>query len=244
MRTADKLYLFLDRIARKIPPGLLRVVTMPINYQNKAKDNLIYESARMLDIAFAFCMNNKIEGDYAEFGVFQGRTFLEAWRSARRYGFRDIKFWAFDSFEGLPEISGKDADGPFVTGEFSCTRQQFERNLAKFGFDLKRLRAVEGFYDQTLRSPKSGALELERVAIAWIDCDLYESTVPVLEFLTDRLVNGAILIFDDWYCFDGGPDKGEQLACAEWLQANPHLRLVEYQNYHAGGKSFIVNRLS
>jgi O-methyltransferase len=243
MRLSDRLYLFVDRTSRRLNPGLLRLIAMPINYQNKAKDNLIYESARMLDIAFAFCMNNKIEGDYAEFGVYQGRTFLEAWRSASRYGFPNINFWAFDSFEGLPEISGADAGGPFVQGEFSCTREQFEKNLARLGFDLSRLRVVEGFYDKTLRPPNVESIELEKVKIAWIDCDLYESTVPVLEFLTDRLVNGAILIFDDWFCFDGSGKKGEQLACAEWLEANPQIRLVEYQNYHAGGKSFIVNRI-
>jgi O-methyltransferase len=242
MRLSDRLYLFLDRTSRRIHPGLLRLVAMPINYQNKSKDNLIYESARMLDIAFAYSMNNKTRGAYAEFGVFQGRTFVEAWRSASRYGFRDIDFWAFDSFEGLPEIAGTDLGGPFVKGEFSCTRKQFESNLARFGFDMARLRIVEGYYDKTLREPNVGSIELEKVAVAWIDCDLYESTVPVLEFLTDRLANGAILIFDDWFCFNGSSEKGEQLACAEWLAANPDIQLVEYQNYHAGGKSFIVNR--
>jgi hypothetical protein len=216
------------------------MVSMPVNYQIKSKDNVIYESARMIDMAFAFCMNNKIRGDYAEFGVFTGRTTVEAYRASCRFGFTDMRFLLFDSFQGLPTISGKDVGGPFVEGEFSCSREEFTRNLQSFGVNLSRCEIAEGFYDETLTAPD---LPERNIAVAWIDCDLYESTVPVLNFLTDRLVNGAVLIFDDWYCFDGGEQRGEQLACAEWLVAHPEIKLVEYQNFHWAGKSFIVNRL-
>lgn len=237
---SDGFYNLLDRIARKIPPPLLRTVALPVNYQIKSKDNVIYESARMIDMAFAFCMNNKVRGDYAEFGVFRGRTTIEAYRASRRFGFPDMRFLIFDSFEGLPPIAGNDVGGPFVEGEFSCSRREFTQNLKSFGVDVSRFEITEGFYDQTLTAAN---LPQQEIAVAWVDCDLYESTVPVLNYLTHRLVNGAVLIFDDWYCFDGGEQRGEQLAYAEWLAANPNLRLVEYQNFHWAGKSFIVNRL-
>jgi hypothetical protein len=213
---------------------------MPVNYQIKSSDNVIYESARMIENAFAYCGNNKISGDYAEFGVFQGRTTIEAWRAARRFALSNMRFRIFDSFAGLPEISGQDIDGPFVEGEFACSRPNYEKNLRQFGVDLSRVDIVEGFFDQTLPGLPP---EPPKIAIAFIDCDLYESTVPVLDYLTSRLVNGAVLVFDDWYCFDGGERKGEQLACAEWLEKNPHIHLIEYQKFHWAGNSFIVNRV-
>lgn len=46
--------------------------------------------------------------------------------------------------------------------------------------------------------------------MVWIDCDLYESTVPVLEWPSDKLVDCAVICFDDWFTFSGEPDKGEQ----------------------------------
>lgn len=109
--------------------------------------------------------------------------------------------------------------------------------------DQSRVRIVDGFYENTLTSERKQELGIKRVAIAWIDCDLYSSTVPVLDFLSDVLVDGAVLCFDDWYCFNGRPDRGEQRACAEWLNAHPQIKLVEYQNFHWAGRSFIVNRL-
>ncbi|MBS1768023.1 MAG: class I SAM-dependent methyltransferase [Acidobacteria bacterium] len=236
---STRIFSAVDQISRRIHPALLRLAALPVNYQIKSKDNILYESARMIDMAFAYCHNNKIKGDYAEFGVFQGRTTIEAFRASKRFGFPDMRFAIFDSFQGLPEISGKDVGGPFVEGEFSCSRSDYERNLRRFKADLSRFDIVAGFFDETLPSIEAHD---RSISIAFIDCDLYESTVPVLEYLTDRLVNGAVLVFDDWYCFDGGNRNGEQLACSEWLERNPGIRLVEYQKFHWAGNSFLVNR--
>ena len=74
-----------------------------------------------------------------------------------------------------------------------------------------------------------------------IDCDLYESTVPVLEFLTDLVGQGTILIFHDWFRFRASPNCGEQRACREWLERNPHLELVEFWREGPQTVSFVVN---
>ena len=242
MSLSGKVYELLDVVAHKMPPQLLRILSIPLGYHLRATDGFLHHSAGMVFTAFGYIFNNKIKGDYVEFGVFQGRGIIDASYSARKFGLTDVKFWAFDSFQGLPSIEGEDLGGPFIKGEFSYSLDQFERNLRRYGVDLGRVKIIPGFYDQSLKNYQN--LEPANVAIAWIDCDLYESTVPVLQFLTNRLVDGAVVIFDDWYCFNGGPDHGEQKACAEWLASNPQIRLVEYQNYHWAGKSFIFNRRS
>jgi hypothetical protein len=101
----------------------------------------------------------------------------------------------------------------------------------------ERLTVTGGLFDVSL--PRA---DRHRIAVAWVDCDLYESTVPVLDFLTTQLQDGAVLVFDDWFCFHGRPDRGEQRACREWLDANPEISLVPYRDFHWAGRSFLVNR--
>jgi hypothetical protein len=74
-----------------------------------------------------------------------------------------------------------------------------------------------------------------------IDCDLYSSTKPVLEFITNLIDNGTILIFDDWFSYKGSPNHGEQKACNEWLEKNPRISLIPYVRLGTAQHSFIVN---
>jgi O-methyltransferase len=224
-------------IAWKLPTSIIRPIAMPIAYQTKVADGFMYENGDMINTAIGYCSNNKMKGNFAEFGVFKGKTTIEAWKAAYRHGLSDMNFWLFDSFEGLPEVKGIDAGGQFVTNEFSNSRTDYENRLKENGLDFNRLEIVEGFFDESL--PKTKTNEL--FSVVFIDCDLYESTVPVLNWLTDKLVDGAVLCFDDWYCFNGRADKGEQKATAEWLEANPSISLMPYREFHWGGKSFLVH---
>jgi predicted O-methyltransferase YrrM len=130
-----------------------------------------------------------------------------------------------------------DGNQVFTKGQFSWSLEGFERNLKREKADLSRFQIFKGFYDTTLPKLNLGDSQF---AFVFLDCDLYSSTVPVLEFLTDKLVQGAILAFDDWYCYDS-PQKGERRAVNEWLEKNPTIELLEYNNFHWAGKSFIVN---
>jgi hypothetical protein len=225
-------------ISRRVSTTVARPLTLPLIYQTRVADGFIYENGNMINMAFGYCANNKIKGDFAEFGVFKGHTTIEAWKASRRHGLSDMRFWLFDSFEGLPEVGGEDTGGPFETGEFSFGRKEFERNLRRFGVDPDRLEIVPGYFDETL----PGLGTERKFSVVWIDCDLYESTVPVLEWLTGRLVDGAVVCFDDWFTFNGKPDKGEQKATAEWLEKNPDISLMPYRDFHWGGKSFLVHQ--
>lgn len=207
--------------------------------------------------AAAFVAWNQIEGDYLEFGVYQGDSFAAAYRAihkerARRSSFLDnspsharglqtrLRCFAFDSFSGLPEGPGpRHAD--YTPGAYACTQSKFTRNIVKLGVDLKDVVVVPGFYDKTLNRHTKEQHELRRAAIVMIDCDLFESTVPVLEFVTDLVDQGTILIFHDWFRFSGSPKCGEQRACREWLDRNPHLELVEFWREGPQSLSFLVN---
>jgi hypothetical protein len=211
--------------------------------------------------AAQFVTWNQVPGDYCEFGVYQGETFAVAYHTIyglrRRHRSRGFlgesdapeylqwqeerpRFIAFDSFKGLPSGPGE-RQVDYKVGAFACSEDSFRRNIERQGVDLKDVITVKGFYDQSLTPEVKKKHKIDKVAVALIDCDLYESTVPVLDFLTDVVQQGTILIFDDWFRFKGNPNCGEQRAFAEWQKRNPHLQLIEYWREGPQAVSFLVN---
>lgn len=190
-----------------------------------------------------YLVGTKILGDYLEFGVFQGKTFAYAFRLMAPL-FPEMRFVALDSFEGLPEPKGVDAKDNYTSGfyhgQFACDIKQFENNLISSGVDLKRVMMVKGWFDATLKPENPQTSAIDKVAAAWIDCDLYESTVPVLEFLTNRLSVGSVLLFDDWRCYRNLADFGQQRACSEWLERNPQIALNPFVDFGFHGQAFTV----
>ena len=218
-------------------PSLKNILHAGSSHSAHTSGEIMYGSSEIIHKSFAYLMNNKISGNYAEFGVFNGATTLEAISAARVFGLDELQFYIFDSFEGLPELDIKDTEEIFFKGQFSSSLDNFVKNLKKERADLARFHIFPGYYNQTLPKLNLGEITFSFV---FIDCDLYSSTVPVLEFIKDKLQQGSIIAFDDWYCYDS-PDKGERKAVTEWVKKNPDLDLIEYSNFHWAGKSFIVN---
>ena len=207
--------------------------------------------------ASSFVTWNQVEGDYLEFGVYRGESMVAAYRalayqrrehaasgydSAEYRGWKSNppRFFAFDSFEGLPPGSAE-RQVDYAPGAYGCSETEFKGHIAREGVDLTRVISVPGFYDRTLTRETKQMHGLTKACLVMIDCDLYESTVPVLDFLTDLVGQGTILIFHDWFRFKGRPDCGEQRACREWLARNPQLELIEYWREGPQAVSFLVN---
>lgn len=190
-----------------------------------------------------YLIGAEIPGDYLEFGVFEGTTFSHAYKFISPH-FNNMKFIAFDSFEGLPKPEGIDAvDGyssRFNEGQFTCTQEDFLNHIKQAGVNLNKVRVAKGWFNKTLLPEKAGDYGIEKIAVAWIDCDLYEPTVPILKFITPYLTPGAVIIFDDWRCYRNHPDFGEQRACREWLAENPQITIRELFSFGWNGIAFTV----
>jgi O-methyltransferase len=203
------------------------------------------ERFNCIDKLADYLVGAQLDGDYYEFGVSRGVTFAYAMRIMQGL-FPQMHFVALDSFEGLPIPKGLDAvqdySGGFYAGEFACSREDFLKHVSSSGVDVDRVKVVAGWFDQSLASGDPRNAQLGKVAAAWIDCDLYESTIPVLEFLTKRLSIGSVLLFDDWRCFRNLPGYGEQRACSEWLDRNPQIKLREFVDFGFHGISFTVEQ--
>lgn len=180
-------------------------------------------------------------GDYLEFGVYEGRSFIQAYKWAERNGLDSMHFYAFDSFAGLPTMVDEEAvHGLFEEGQYACRETVFRDNLRKAGVDERRVTVVPGFYDRALDEDLKWRLHLRRAAVVFVDCDLYGSAASALDFVGGYLTTGSILIFDDWFAFGADPEAGEMRAAREWLERNPHIRLIEYHKFGISGVSFVV----
>jgi len=183
------------------------------------------------------------DGDYLEFGVYAGRSFINAYFEAKRRNMNDMNFYVFDSFQGLPPAKGIDKDyGQFKEGDYSCSLEDFKKKLKSLGVDLNKVHMVKGFYEDTLNEKTKSELHIEKASIVYVDCDLYESAKIVLDFVTDYLVNGSILHFDDWFCFRGSSDHGERRAFKEWLEENDDITVSGFHKVGGLFKSFIVHK--
>jgi len=208
--------------------------------------------------AATYIAANQIEGDYLEFGVWRGYSFAPAFHAITRnrknhfeLGYdtaeylswknNDPHFYAFDSFEGLPGGESEKRMADYDEGSYACSEKDFLQNLSDREVDMSKVTPIKGFYDKTCSDETKRKHNIKKVAVVMIDCDLYESTVPVLKFLTDVVQQGTIIIFDDWFRFQGNPQHGEQLACKEWLESNPHFELIEFWRQGPQAVSFIVN---
>ncbi len=180
--------------------------------------------------AFAVQSYFQTRGDFLEFGLFRGDGLLRAHQYIasviHHYGeeraghLRDMRLVGFDSFAGLPTPSEGDA-APFMPeGHYACSREEVEARLRKGGLDLRRVALVEGFYEHSLGPETKARLGLRSASIVHIDCDYYESARRALAFVTDLLVDGTIIVFDDWWIYRGHPDRGEPRAFREWVEEN------------------------
>jgi O-methyltransferase len=180
---------------------------------------------------------------YCEFGLFKGYSFWKAQDLANRHGLSAVRFYGFDSFEGLPEIEGLDqaAGAEFRQGQYACDLESVKKHLdTAGGVDWSRTQLIKGFFSETLKPERASTYGIGTVGIAMIDCDLYESTVDVLKFLEGRLRDGTILVMDDWNCFRGDDSYGQRRALRDLLARRPDMWIETLCTYGANSEAFTL----
>jgi len=178
--------------------------------------------------------------NYLEFGIYRGFAFWYAQAIAEDLGIRGMRFIGFDSFQGLPQIEGREEDQDFRKGQYCASRQMVEDYLREYGVDRKRTAIVPGFFSDTLNEETKTKYGIRSSALCVMDCDLYEATRDALKFVAPLLDRKAFIIFDDWNCYGGDPNKGQRKACAEFIANNPHLRVKALKQFGSHCQVFLV----
>lgn len=202
-----------------------------------------------------FIGENAIKGDIIEFGVSSGSTLALIDRIAKdlltQRQNMDYRIFGFDSFEGMPEPTGKDtyahADDnepgvKFTKGQFAVTKEHVMQLLKNRGANTDKIHLIEGWFDKVLTPDLRTELGLDKASLINIDCDFYESTVVALEWCEPLMQQGTIINFDDYYCYKGSPDHGEMLALKEFLDKHTDITATPYSQYSWHGQAFIINR--
>jgi len=179
------------------------------------------EKFLMFRRTFDFLTENEISGHYLEFGCHRCRTFKMALTEARRHGLDKMKFWAFDSFEGLPTPETETSVSKWVQGALTTSDAEFMELVRNHGIYLKNIETVTGFYSDSLTPSLQEKFTKEEapIALVTVDCDLYESAVPVFKFIEPLLQEGSIIYMDDLFVgTKGSPHKGVARAFLEFQE--------------------------
>lgn len=191
--------------------------------------------------AFDYLGANFVDGDYMEFGCHKARTFRMALSEARKKHMDSMNFYAFDSFEGLPEASDIDKFPGWERGNLKTSEDFFMQLIKEHGIYVDKVNAVKGYFSDSLNFALQEKLisKNTRVALAYIDSDFYESAKDVLAFLENFLQEGSVIAFDDWNTYKANPNKGEKKAFREFREKSK-WQFEEFLSYGWMGKSFIV----
>lgn len=161
---------------------------------------------------------NGPDGAVVEFGCYVGTTSLFIRRLLDRYNDERL-FHVYDSFQGLPDKSAKDASPvgeQFKAGELAVSKKQFIHEFTKAHLRLPIIH--KGWFSDLSTEDVPG-----RIAFAFLDGDYYDSVRWPLRLIEDRLAPGAVIVIDD-YANEALP--GAARATDEWCQRQGYQLIV------------------
>ena len=162
-----------------------------------------------------YCIRREIPGAFAECGVWRGGSVLAMIATLEQFGATDRDIYLYDTFEGMTEPTEHDVS-PFHPPASELWRESdgqpwpelFARDvfdeasvretLLATGYPEARLHFVRGPVEETI----PGTVP-EELALLRLDTDWYESTRHELEHLYPLLVDGGVLILDDYGYWEG-----------------------------------------
>ena len=177
--------------------------------QNQNTDNF-FKQCRHLDLInlALIALKKEVVADFAEAGCWKGHSSYFLSKLINDYNLKknkNIKFFIFDSFEGLSEINEKDKNVKKldqnlikkIKTQFVSNDQFVKNEVLK---DFKFVEIFKGWIPEKFNKVKD-----KKFSFVHIDVDLYEPTLQSLEFFFPRLIEGGIIVCDDYnsFGFDG-----------------------------------------
>ena len=196
------------------------------------------ESFRALELSLKYLDARRVSGDICEFGTLFGDIPLHAdyLFSRKHSGAQRRPISIFDSFAGLPGDILQSENTAFKEGDLANSLENYLRRFKKYGIG-KGVEVFPGWFHETLANCQPE----RRIALAWIDADLYSSTKTVLSFLKCSLVDQALVIIDDYWATKpsrGGPS----FALEEWTRNAVDFTLLPWRSFHWAGEIFVFNK--
>jgi len=124
---------------------------------------------------------------------------------------KNNRIYGFDSFEGMPPITDEDI-GDYNKSdpamEFGCEGHNLSgglelvnKTLNLLNVDKSKINLIKGYFENSLTGDVIN--NIGNIAVLRLDGDWYNSTKVCLERLYDRVVDGGVIIIDDYGHFVG-----------------------------------------
>lgn len=191
--------------------------------------------------AVRHCVRRDLPGAFAECGVWRGGSVLAMIFTLQEIGVTDRDIHLYDTFDGMTAPTEHDRSrlhppaletwaqaqrgGDRAWPEFFDPRVFDEagvrETLLSTGYPSERLHLVRGPVERTLPGQAP-----EQLALLRLDTDWYESTRHELVHLYPRIVEGGVLIIDDY-----GHWEGARRAVDEYFDDSttpPLLHRIDY----------------
>ena len=162
-----------------------------------------------------------LPGGLLEVGVFKGGSLIQ-WATFRELleNENSRKIVGFDMFGPFPSSDIVKSDKKFIEkwnkqfAEEFVSKEELEKCFANKG--LGNVQLIKGDIRETLSTflEKNPAF---RISLLHIDTDVYEPCLITLKLCWDRIVNGGVILFDDYATIEG-----ETIAIDEFFKDKPH----------------------
>ncbi len=181
--------------------------------------------------AVRYVVKNNIEGDIVECGVWKGGSMMAVAETLKVLDNTNRNLYLYDTYEGMSAPTEHDitynGDNAKLLLNSNTDKEQnlvwaygaleiVKQNMQLTGYPADKITYVKGKVEDTIPQtvPK-------KIAILRLDTDWYESTKHELLHLFPLLVNGGVLILDDY-----GHWAGAKKAVDEFLNEYPHPVLL------------------
>lgn len=175
-----------------------------------------------------FIRLNNIDGDFVECGVWMGGNILGIMEYLYYYKIYNRYIWLYDTFDGMTQPEDIDEDFRDIKAI-----DQFERVKAYCSIeDVKDVLSVSKYPEGMLKYIKGDVcMTLDcidnlpnKISLLRLDTDWYKSTKKELDILYPILIEGGILIVDDY-----GHWKGSRVAVDEYFEGlSIDMEFIDY----------------
>jgi hypothetical protein len=211
----------LDGFSTKGPMVFIRKIReLGRDYPSQAHTAIGLRRLENLQRCISTVIEEDIEGDLIETGVFRGGAVIFMRAVLKSYGVTDRNVWAADSFEGMPtpDVVKYPKDKIWVegAGRLAASLEEVQENISRYALLDSQVCFLKGWFRDTLP-----VAPIKRLAVLRLDGDLYESTMVALENLYPKLSIGGFVIVDDYHhvcCLEAINDYRAAYGITEEIQ--------------------------
>lgn len=168
-------------------------------------------------------IDDKIEGDVVELGCYVGESSKYLMKTLVETS-SNKKFYVYDSFEGLPELSKFEENTGWRPGTLKTTQDVLIGNFEKNNLPLP---TITKSWFKDIPEDKLP----EKISFAFLDGDFYTSIYESLEKIWDRVSDGGIICVHDYNRHDL---PGVKLAIDDFLKSKNVTNTTKELIQHVG----------